>query len=162
MEDEHSVKMPVTLKAFLSVRHINEAVSHSHPVTPQMMSSVKDFVFCRNVAGMDYALKILTISLASRRDMSWWALWNNGDSDAKVFRSTLEEEPEFDGDDSVVDAPNFCTAPNICTFFWDLGSSGRKNLADYFRSEEYLTFASHRADSPPTDVAGDFGVNWRW
>jgi len=110
METAAHVELPINLKGFLSIEGLSKAVANCHLLGPDFFSYGS--IAKTAVPGMDYELEI---TASRRKQYSWFAVWNQGDNEAKIYATCWN---------IAMNTSEFTrTAPNICSFFWDLASS---------------------------------------
>ena len=112
-QDKNKINLPKNLKTFMSFSGISEAVISSHPNNPSLILPGSNF--CELIekpqikeAHADYAISILE---PHQGDHTWYAVFNEGDLDSKIYVS-------WDDEDWLL------TAPSISMFFWDLAQTG--------------------------------------
>jgi hypothetical protein len=115
-EEAHAVHLPEALKAFFSRRRICELVHECHPNNPDLVSMEEEgWVLRRELRsrglGGDFAI---TVMLPHQGDHEWVAVFDDGDSDARLY-------VRWDGEEGEVWK---LTAPGIGMFFWDLAQTG--------------------------------------
>jgi hypothetical protein len=115
-EQSQGVLLPDTLKRFLCQRGVAQAVIHSHPNNPSLILPGNDEWQLRRdmrQQGLegDYAVVIV---IPHQGDHEWAAVFDDNDTDARVYIHWYEEEQDVWR----------LTAPTIGMFFWDLAQTG--------------------------------------
>ena len=113
-EQKQGVKLPATLNQFLTQGGVAQAVTDAHPNNPGLIWSDKDPWQLRpemKKVGLDgeYAFRLM-----NHFDYDWYAVFDSGDNDARVYLYWQAEDREVWRR----------VAPSVGMFFWDLAKRG--------------------------------------
>src|SRR5262249_37774104 len=119
LERQNKISLPPPLRSFLIREHVEEAIQH-HPLGTWLFS-LNTLALKKAEPDLDgqYALGVLR-----REQFHFYAVFNEGDTDARIYILNEEKLSEQKRRTKKNDDPAWrLCAPTVGMFFWDLGQT---------------------------------------